>query len=113
MGKRKYEDTTIDDSKTSKSDETATVEDSQQIDNESEVNKKLSKVGGFNVKHFRKELSTKQGQTIGEFKIYNIVLPRLCAWNFSSTAHGIPLTQLFKLFLITLKIWLLLRSRKM
>ncbi|XP_053610792.1 uncharacterized protein LOC128675415 [Plodia interpunctella] len=68
MGKRKYEESKKDVAKRSKGDQ----HDSEIGQGESETdppaepihNQKTIKVGSFEVKHFRKELATKQGQTM-------------------------------------------------
>lgn len=73
MGKRKYDSDKSSPSKknTEKDD---TVGDSNENAEEPSTNeptdakpRKVPKTGGFDVKHFRKELASKQGQTMGKF----------------------------------------------
>lgn len=72
MGKRKFDsekDKSPKKSKENEPEDIDIVEEEQPQNESSAVNKHafVSKRDGFDVKYFRKELSTKQGQTMGKF----------------------------------------------
>lgn len=76
MGKRKYNDNEDSPKKKKKSKNNSDVdveEQPQNVENTHKNAEKLPKNLSFDIKHFRKELSGKQGQTMGNiFIIYKI-----------------------------------------
>lgn len=78
MGKRKYENEGEDSSKKSKQDIIVAVEtkgdEQPQNEAKSEQVENRPARGSFDVKQFRKEISGKQGQTMGKF-LFNFLFP--------------------------------------
>lgn len=77
MGKRKYEDNSTSDNKKTKTENNSEnindtendVEQPQKEQNVKTQNRNISKNALFDIKHFRKELTAKQGQTMGKIKL--------------------------------------------
>lgn len=93
MGKRKYESDKDDSTKKNKVSESAAdgedvqCEQPQNLDN---LPKKPPKVGGFDFKHFRKELAAKQGQTMGKWRILSTSFARKIHLQNISHSHKPP-----------------------
>lgn len=84
MGKRKYDNADTDPAKKVKTDDSDNIEDmesEQHHNQETSQSKNASQKHSFDMKHFRKELSSKQGQTMGKLMFFYYNHHNFCGEN--------------------------------
>lgn len=75
MGKRKHDNTETEPAKKVKNDDLENTDEmvsEQPLNNETLQSEKALQRHSFDMKHFRKELASKQGQTMGKCVFYRI-----------------------------------------